>query len=108
MIEPVIVIDSVGDVGILLGLKDKKTALNSVNRTRIYLNEISLMNSNLTDKLAPLAISDHLLQLISCLCIVADYERCTLRSIEHIPALLLTKRAIFILKSILIVRMNLD
>ena len=39
---------------------------------------------------------------------MSDYQRCTFRTVQHVPALGLSKRAILMLGCIGVVRMNLD
>ena len=106
--QSVIIIHPVGNIAALLGLKKQCTALNGMYGTGINLDEVTGLNRDLTDEFFPSALMDHFLQLFLRLCIMSDYQRSVLLTIQYEPALGLAQGSVLVYLRISVVRMYLD
>ena len=76
--------------------------------TWVNLNKITLLYWNLSNKVIPSFILNHILKFFLALSIMSNNKRSILRTVQHIPALGLTKAAIFISLGIFIIWVNLN
>ena len=104
----VIIVHTIRYITGLLRLQNHSTAFDSMNTARIDLEEISLMNRDLTDQLRIISLLHHLLQLFLIFCMVPYNNRSIRLTIQNVPAFCLSQRTIFIGCGICIIRMNLD
>ena len=89
--KTIIIIYAVCDVTVLLCLKKHDTCLYRVNSARHDGDKVPLVYRNLSDKLTPSSLVNHLRTLFFILGIVAYNQRSPLRTIKNIPALRLSK-----------------
>ena len=106
--KPAIIVHSVGNIAVLLGLQNHHPALNGMYRSGIDLDKISLLHRNPADQLCPPSLMDHLRQFLPCPGIVSHHQSRILRAVQNIPALRFAQRTIFMLPGIAVIRMYLD
>ena len=106
--KSVVIVYTVSDITVLLCLKDHKTSLDRMYRTRIDLNEITFLYRDLTDKFFPSSLMDHVAQFLFGLRVMTDHEGCVFRAVNDVPALGLSERAVLIYLCVFVIRMNLD
>ena len=89
--KTVIIIDTIGNITVLLCLKNCNSTLDCMHGTRINLDEITFLYRDFTDQLTPASVVYHVFQFFVCLCIVSDNKLGIRLTVKDIPALHLAK-----------------
>ena len=104
----VVVVDAIGDVARLLGLEHERAGLDGVERARVDLEEVALVDGHLVQEVAPAALLDKLGELLAVLGLLADDDGGVGLAVEHVPALLLAQAAVLVHARVLVVGVDLD
>ena len=59
--QSVIIINTIGNITVLLGFQNHQSTFDRVDCSGIDLNKVSLLNRNLTNQFSPLALFNHVL-----------------------------------------------
>lgn len=107
-VHPVVVVDTVCNVAVLLGLQYEGAPFYGAKSTRLDLEEIAFFNRDLPQKFRPPFLLYHLFYFFFILCTVADDNGSVFVAVQHVPAFGFSKGAVFVFHCIGIVRMDLD
>lgn len=108
VLEPAVVVEPVGDVAALLGLQDEGVSADGVDGARLDLEEISLLDGENADQIAPALLRRHAAQLFPVLGVVADDDGGVRVAVQDVPALRFAGGAVLVGSGVLLIRVNLD